>query len=375
MRMRRGEYEAAPECMGGGNGTSPRKPADQRHRPARFPHVKIRERPRRESNSSLVQPIRERVMAASKEPTRLFAPALLAATRNLMRVAYRPFTSTKPPPFCSTFDLRRCIFIRRQPDVVRVRPPVVSAARLPGVGVGQKARSATTPPHPRVHRHIPCADRRPVDSVAAGGFRGTCAHPIRTYPPPSNVINAAVPRERRSIKALAGCDTGVGGGYAIPFPGANLAYHVGGRPLSRSNCARGIQSVLINNAAARRASASPLSRITHAVCVRVASRLRFPAGSLPGFHMGTVPDDADGRRVFSGVSRRCFSFARTRARSAGGTDVTALPGQRHVNHVRKSGHRVIIITEAKQPLVAHASETTFLASNMSEYHSPINASW
>ncbi|KAJ8891333.1 hypothetical protein PR048_010849 [Dryococelus australis] len=34
----------------GGNRRSPRKPTDQRHRPARFPHVKIRERPHRESN-------------------------------------------------------------------------------------------------------------------------------------------------------------------------------------------------------------------------------------------------------------------------------------------------------------------------------------
>ncbi|KAJ8888029.1 hypothetical protein PR048_007514 [Dryococelus australis] len=39
-------YEAAPEC----NGRPPRKPADQRHRPARIPSPKIRERPRRELN-------------------------------------------------------------------------------------------------------------------------------------------------------------------------------------------------------------------------------------------------------------------------------------------------------------------------------------
>ncbi|KAJ8897579.1 hypothetical protein PR048_002928 [Dryococelus australis] len=43
MRMRRGEYGAAP-----------RQPENQRHRPARFVHVKIRERPRRESNPFLV---------------------------------------------------------------------------------------------------------------------------------------------------------------------------------------------------------------------------------------------------------------------------------------------------------------------------------
>ncbi|KAJ8870660.1 hypothetical protein PR048_029683 [Dryococelus australis] len=45
MRVKRGEYAVAPECKGGGNGRYPRKPADQRHRPARFPRVKIRERP------------------------------------------------------------------------------------------------------------------------------------------------------------------------------------------------------------------------------------------------------------------------------------------------------------------------------------------
>ncbi|KAJ8869141.1 hypothetical protein PR048_030709 [Dryococelus australis] len=34
-------YVAAPERKGGGNGITPRKPADQWNRPARFPHVKI----------------------------------------------------------------------------------------------------------------------------------------------------------------------------------------------------------------------------------------------------------------------------------------------------------------------------------------------
>ncbi|KAJ8882792.1 hypothetical protein PR048_014606 [Dryococelus australis] len=38
MRVKRGEYGAAPECNGGGNWRSPRKLADQWHRPARFPH-------------------------------------------------------------------------------------------------------------------------------------------------------------------------------------------------------------------------------------------------------------------------------------------------------------------------------------------------
>ncbi|KAJ8883608.1 hypothetical protein PR048_015452 [Dryococelus australis] len=42
MRVKRGDYGAATECKGGGNGRYPRKPADQRYRPARFPHGKIR---------------------------------------------------------------------------------------------------------------------------------------------------------------------------------------------------------------------------------------------------------------------------------------------------------------------------------------------
>ncbi|KAJ8881180.1 hypothetical protein PR048_017653 [Dryococelus australis] len=45
--MKPGDYEAGPECMSGGNGRSPRKPADHRHRPARFPREEIREWPRR----------------------------------------------------------------------------------------------------------------------------------------------------------------------------------------------------------------------------------------------------------------------------------------------------------------------------------------
>ncbi|KAJ8897585.1 hypothetical protein PR048_002934 [Dryococelus australis] len=43
MRLKRGDCEAAPECKGGGNGRSLSKPADRWHRPARFPHAKIRE--------------------------------------------------------------------------------------------------------------------------------------------------------------------------------------------------------------------------------------------------------------------------------------------------------------------------------------------
>ncbi|KAJ8872611.1 hypothetical protein PR048_026217 [Dryococelus australis] len=37
-----GEHGTTPECNGGGNGRSPRKPADQRRRTARFPDAKIR---------------------------------------------------------------------------------------------------------------------------------------------------------------------------------------------------------------------------------------------------------------------------------------------------------------------------------------------
>ncbi|KAJ8873592.1 hypothetical protein PR048_024410 [Dryococelus australis] len=50
MRAKRVKYEAAPESKGEGNWRPPRKHPDQRHRPARFPHPKIRERPRRETN-------------------------------------------------------------------------------------------------------------------------------------------------------------------------------------------------------------------------------------------------------------------------------------------------------------------------------------
>ncbi|KAJ8878240.1 hypothetical protein PR048_018817 [Dryococelus australis] len=41
MRVKRVEYGAAPECKAGGNGRSPREPANQRHRPSRFPRAKI----------------------------------------------------------------------------------------------------------------------------------------------------------------------------------------------------------------------------------------------------------------------------------------------------------------------------------------------
>ncbi|KAJ8888788.1 hypothetical protein PR048_008280 [Dryococelus australis] len=44
MRVKRGEYGPASECKGDGNGRSPRKPADQKHCPERFPRAKIRER-------------------------------------------------------------------------------------------------------------------------------------------------------------------------------------------------------------------------------------------------------------------------------------------------------------------------------------------
>ncbi|KAJ8867784.1 hypothetical protein PR048_031588 [Dryococelus australis] len=45
MRVTRGEYGAVTEFKGGGNGITPRKPADQRHSPTQYPLAKIRERP------------------------------------------------------------------------------------------------------------------------------------------------------------------------------------------------------------------------------------------------------------------------------------------------------------------------------------------
>ncbi|KAJ8871705.1 hypothetical protein PR048_028032 [Dryococelus australis] len=45
VRKSRRDPAENQECKGKGNGRSQRKPADQRHRPARFPHVKIRARP------------------------------------------------------------------------------------------------------------------------------------------------------------------------------------------------------------------------------------------------------------------------------------------------------------------------------------------
>ncbi|KAJ8867006.1 hypothetical protein PR048_032868 [Dryococelus australis] len=50
MRLKRGEYDATPELRGEGNRRSLRKHANQRHRPARFPHAKMRERHRQVSN-------------------------------------------------------------------------------------------------------------------------------------------------------------------------------------------------------------------------------------------------------------------------------------------------------------------------------------
>ncbi|KAJ8874022.1 hypothetical protein PR048_024862 [Dryococelus australis] len=47
VRVRQGVHEATPECRAEGNGRSPRKPGDHRHRPARSPSAKIRKRPRR----------------------------------------------------------------------------------------------------------------------------------------------------------------------------------------------------------------------------------------------------------------------------------------------------------------------------------------
>ncbi|KAJ8869062.1 hypothetical protein PR048_030623 [Dryococelus australis] len=47
--------ETPPEFKDWGNGRSPRKPAGQRHRPARFPHAKMRGLPRRGSNSICIE--------------------------------------------------------------------------------------------------------------------------------------------------------------------------------------------------------------------------------------------------------------------------------------------------------------------------------
>ncbi|KAJ8872316.1 hypothetical protein PR048_025920 [Dryococelus australis] len=60
------ENGAAPECKVGGNGKSPRKPAQQRHRPARFTHVKIREWPDRGLNPVRLGPRRKHCTLARR---------------------------------------------------------------------------------------------------------------------------------------------------------------------------------------------------------------------------------------------------------------------------------------------------------------------
>ncbi|KAJ8891985.1 hypothetical protein PR048_004550 [Dryococelus australis] len=52
-----GEYGAAEILKGGGNGRSPRKPADKHHLLAQFPHAKIRERPGRGLSQPLVHTV------------------------------------------------------------------------------------------------------------------------------------------------------------------------------------------------------------------------------------------------------------------------------------------------------------------------------
>ncbi|KAJ8894034.1 hypothetical protein PR048_006644 [Dryococelus australis] len=63
-RMKQSEYGAAPGWKGGGNGRSQRNPANKRRSTSRFPHAKIRERPRRESNQAR--------LGGSEFQTRLF---------------------------------------------------------------------------------------------------------------------------------------------------------------------------------------------------------------------------------------------------------------------------------------------------------------
>ncbi|KAJ8871555.1 hypothetical protein PR048_027879 [Dryococelus australis] len=65
MKVKRVENGAAPEWKGRGNLRTPRKPANQRHRPARFPHAKIQERPGRELNPRGEQANRSATLTAS----------------------------------------------------------------------------------------------------------------------------------------------------------------------------------------------------------------------------------------------------------------------------------------------------------------------
>ncbi|KAJ8871201.1 hypothetical protein PR048_027507 [Dryococelus australis] len=65
MRVNQGEYGAVPECKSGGNGRTPRKPADQRHRLERFPHAKIHNR--HHINSTSYKNATEQVQSPSEE--------------------------------------------------------------------------------------------------------------------------------------------------------------------------------------------------------------------------------------------------------------------------------------------------------------------
>ncbi|KAJ8893433.1 hypothetical protein PR048_006031 [Dryococelus australis] len=95
MSVKQGEYGAALECKGGLSGRSLRKPADQRHRPARFPRAKIRERPHRKP--SLV-----RLGGRRNNMTVHVVSACRGARGQLNKCSFQPKV-TKNAKFCTEY--------------------------------------------------------------------------------------------------------------------------------------------------------------------------------------------------------------------------------------------------------------------------------
>ncbi|KAJ8867779.1 hypothetical protein PR048_031582 [Dryococelus australis] len=289
-----------PECKGGGNGRSLRKPSDQRHRPARFPHVKIRSDPTGDririalSGKSVARSSETSMTLNQMKITAFLLQQLAAAEVNggglWRKISFvhdnRDYCIVHKGPDWLVLELRCSVFgtqnsyetILNVPPMCRTRKRthtwhVSSFVHLPP---SLFAASKASPPPPARPRRLPGYDTIPPPPQHHG------------YPHQAPTMDPLWREDRSTLCARQG--------FVTSWRGQGIA-----------DTPTGIHTCLLPSFFS---IASPYYIRFHSSFKgppwgRVGVVVRLLASHLgkPGSDVRIVRDDAAGRRVFSGFSR------------------------------------------------------------------------
>ncbi|KAJ8884362.1 hypothetical protein PR048_016219 [Dryococelus australis] len=248
MMAKRGEYGAAPECYGWGNGRLPIIPADQRNRSARFSLAKIRGRPRWESNQVRLGEREQNATEWTQADTSSGATSCDKRNQFTQECEVSPHNGESRPP------------------------------RVPWRPLVDKTRRSHAFTHIAYLREQTPGGNEVKDEEYGRrwnnlSYRAThAAHAVKIASPASNDVRQSAPGTFSPASRQSGtsCSTRWRNRERITNQRMSTSMHIKGAAVAeRLDC--------------------------------------FELNSQPGHsrfsHLGIAPDDAAGRRVFSGISR------------------------------------------------------------------------